>query len=229
MPRADRLFDVIQILRLAPRPVTATTIAAELEVTPRTIYRDIAILQARRVPIEGAVGLGYVLRRGFDLPALMFSEDEVEALAVALRLLQRTGDPGLMDAARGVAGKLAIVMPEALRDQFSTSSFRVSSHGAPPSAIGYLASVRRAIRRSKKLRIEYVNAKGEASARTVCPIAMEYYIEATLVCAWCELREDFRHFRADRIRSACLLETGFANKAKVLRAGWIALTRGEAR
>ena len=115
MARADRLFDIIQILRLSRRPVTATAIAAELEVTPRTVYRDIAILQARRVPIEGAVGLGYMLRPGFDLPALMFSEDEVEAIAVALRLLppdrrsrldecggRRRGQIGLGDAG-GVA------------------------------------------------------------------------------------------------------------------------------
>lgn len=229
MPRTDRLFDIIQILRLASRPVTATAIAAELEVTPRTVYRDIAILQARRVPIEGAAGLGYMLRRGFDLPALMFTEDEVEAIAVALRLLRRTGDPGLMDAARGVAGKLATAMPEGLRDQFANSPFRVSSHGAPPAAIGDLALVRRAIRQSKKLRIGYVNANGEASARTVCPIAMEYYIEATLVCAWCELRQDYRHFRSDRLRRVRLLEISFAGKARGLRAGWIELVRAGLR
>jgi predicted DNA-binding transcriptional regulator YafY len=227
MPRADRLFDIIQILRLASRPVTAVAIAAELEVTPRTVYRDIAILQARRVPIEGAVGLGYMLRRGFDLPALMFTEDEVEAIAVALRLLQRTGDPGLMDAARGAAGKLATAMPEGLRDQFANSPFRVSSRGAPRPAVGDLVLVRRAIRQSKKLRIAYVNANGEASERTVCPIAMEYYIEATLVCAWCELRQDYRHFRSDRIRRVRLLEMGFAGKARGLRAGWIELVRAQ--
>src|SRR6516225_2335034 len=124
MARSDRLFDIIQILRLSRRPVTATAMAAELEVTPRTVYRDIAILQARRVPIDGAVGLGYMLRPGFDLPGQMFSEDEVEAIAVALRLLHRTGDPGLMNAAVGVAGKLAAAMPEALRNQFAGSSFR---------------------------------------------------------------------------------------------------------
>jgi len=149
MARSDRLFDIIQILRLSRRPVTATAMAAELEVTPRTVYRDIAILQARRVPIEGAVGLGYMLRPGFDLPALMFSEDEVEAIAVALRLLHRTGDPGLMNAAVGVAGKLASAMPEALRNQFAGSSFRVSPRGAPPPAIADLAPVRRAIRQSR--------------------------------------------------------------------------------
>ena len=89
--------------------------------------------------------------------------------------------------------------------------------------------MRRAIRQSRKLLLDYVNGKGEATARTVCPIAMEYYVEATLVCSWCELRQDYRHFRTDRIKSARVLEAGFAGKAKALRAGWMALTRGEPR
>jgi predicted DNA-binding transcriptional regulator YafY len=124
---------------------------------------------------------------------------------------------------------LAAAMPEALRDQFAGASFRVSAHGAPPPAIADLAPLRRAIRQSRKLRLDYVNAKGEATARTVCPIAMEYYIEATLVCAWCELREDYRHFRTDRIRSARVLDTSFAGKARALRTGWTALTRSAPR
>jgi predicted DNA-binding transcriptional regulator YafY len=100
--RADRLFDIIRILRAASQAVTAAAIAGELEVTVRTIYRDVATLQARRVPIEGAAGVGYVLRRGYDLPPLMFTEDEAEAIAVGVRLLARTGDPGLQKAAKSV-------------------------------------------------------------------------------------------------------------------------------
>src|SRR5579871_1329876 len=99
MRRADRLFDIIQRLRTARAPVTAAALAEDLEVTPRTVYRDVATLQARRVPIEGAAGIGYVLRRGFDLPPLMFTIDEVEAIAVGVRMLARTGDPGLQKAA----------------------------------------------------------------------------------------------------------------------------------
>ena len=97
--RADRLFDIIRILRAASRPVTAATIADELEVTVRTVCRDVATLQARRIPIEGAAGVGYVLRRGYELPPLMFTEDEDEVIAVGVRLLGRTGDPGLQKAA----------------------------------------------------------------------------------------------------------------------------------
>jgi predicted DNA-binding transcriptional regulator YafY len=225
MRRADRLFDIIQILRLARGPVTAAAIATELEVTPRTVYRDIATLQARRVPIEGAAGLGYVLRRGFELPPLMFTEEEVEAVAVGVRLLGRTGDPGLAAAARSVIAKLAAAMPDALRAYLAAVPFHVSTRGAPrPEAVD-LSAVRSAIREAHKMRIEYVDAKDETSHRTICPIAIEYHVEATLICAWCELRKDYRHFRADRIRAASLLPDDFVDHAKALLTGWIALTQ----
>src|ERR1700739_4575865 len=125
MRRSDRLFDIIQRLRTARAPLTAAAIAAELEVTPRTVYRDIAALQASRVPIEGAAGIGYVWRRGYDLPPLMFSPDEVEAVLVGMRLLRRTRDPGLQQAAESVLSKLAAVLPEALRGSLGTPPFHV--------------------------------------------------------------------------------------------------------
>jgi predicted DNA-binding transcriptional regulator YafY len=225
MRRADRLFDIIQVLRLARTPVTAATIAAELEVTPRTVYRDIATLQARRVPIEGAAGLGYVLRRGFELPPLMFTEDEAEAIVVGLRLLPRTGDAALTQSAKNVLTKLAAAMPEELRARLFDARFHVSPAGAPtPTGID-LAAVRAAIRESRKMRIAYVDLKEAATERTVRPIAVEYYTVATLLCAWCELRGDYRHFRADRIRAARVLDESFAPDAAALLAGWLALTR----
>src|SRR5579864_9263003 len=113
--RADRLFDILRILRGATRPVTAASIADELEVTVRTVYRDIATLQARRIPIEGTAGIGYVLRRGFDLPPLMFTADEIDAISVGARLVRRLRDPGLQDAADSVLAKVATILPGALR------------------------------------------------------------------------------------------------------------------
>src|SRR5262249_35877516 len=115
MRRADRLFDIIQALRTAKKPMTAAEIAAELEVTVRTIYRDVATLQARRVPIEAAAGLGYVLRKGFALPPLMFTIEEIEAVTVGARLVQRLRDPELQAAARRVLDKVTVVLPESLR------------------------------------------------------------------------------------------------------------------
>ena len=229
MRRADRLFDIIQVLRLARTPITAAAIAAELEVASRTVYRDIATLQARRVPIEGAAGLGYVLRRGFELPPLMFTEDEIEAVTVGLRLLRRTGDPGLEAAARSVLNKLAAVMPDALRERLAAAPFHVAAGGAPTPGAVSLSDIRAAIRAARKMRIEYVDGKGASSRRTIRPIAVEYYTQATLVCAWCELRDNYRHFRADRIAGAELLDESFGEQAKALLAGWEELTRAAPR
>jgi predicted DNA-binding transcriptional regulator YafY len=128
--RADRLFDIIRILRATSRPVTAAVIADELEVTVRTVYRDVATLQARRIPIDGAAGVGYVLRRGYELPPLMFTEDEAEAIAVGVRLLARTGDPGLQKAANSVLSKVTLVVPDPLRDYLTTAPVYVSKRGS---------------------------------------------------------------------------------------------------
>jgi predicted DNA-binding transcriptional regulator YafY len=225
MRRSDRLFDIIQRLRTARSPMTAAAIAADLEVTPRTVYRDIATLQARRVPIEGAAGVGYVLRRGYDLPPLMFSADEVEAVLVGMRLLRRTRDPGLQQAAESVLSKLAAVLPEPLRGSLDTPPFHVSEGDVrEPGAIS-LAELRAAIREANKLRITYRDASDIASERVIRPVAIEYYVEVTLVCAWCELRNDYRHFRADRIEAAKVLPESFAADRKRLLSGWLALTR----
>ncbi|HUB43763.1 MAG TPA: YafY family protein [Acetobacteraceae bacterium] len=225
MRPADRLFDIIQRLRTARGPLTAAALAEELEVTPRTVYRDIATLQARRVPIEGAAGLGYVLRRGYDLPPLMFSADEVEAVLVGMRLLRRTRDPGLQQAAESVLSKLAAVLPEQLRGALDAPPFHVSEGDVhEPSAIS-LAELRVAIREANKLRIRYRDGDGAASERVIRPVAIEYYVTATLVCAWCELRNDYRHFRADRIEAAEMLPDNFAADRKRLLSGWLALTR----
>jgi predicted DNA-binding transcriptional regulator YafY len=225
--RADRLFDIIQVLRLARTPVTAAAIAAELEVAPRTVYRDIATLQARRVPIEGAAGLGYVLRRGFELPPLMFTDEETEAIAIGLKLLHRTGDPALMVAARSVVAKLMAVVPHGMRTQLAEAPFHVSHAGAPPTGDVNLSEIRAAIRDARKLHIAYVDGHGSATSRTVRPVAMEFYDNATLICGWCELRNGYRHFRTDRINDVQVLTEGFAEQAPQLMAGWLALTRSK--
>lgn len=224
MRRADRLFDIIQRLRSARGPLTAAAIAEQLEVTVRTVYRDIAALQARRVPIEGAAGIGYVLRRGFDLPPLMFTTEEVDAIVTGVRLLRRLRDPKLQEAADSVLAKVGTVLPEQLRALLEAPMY-VSS-GSTPSAKGVdLAEVRSAIHASRKLRIAYLDAQDRRTQRTIWPIAMAYYIDVTLIAAWCELRNDFRHFRVDRItRSTPLQERFEADHAKLL-AAWQALPK----
>jgi predicted DNA-binding transcriptional regulator YafY len=171
---ADRLFDIIQRLRTASRPMTAAALADELEVTVRIVYRDVATLQARRVPIDGAPGIGYVLRRGFDLPPLMFTTEEIEAIAVGARLFSRTGDPGLQDAAESVLSKVTAILPEALRAQLVAAPIYVSSSGAPVAEGVDLSTVRQAIREERKSRIAYADELGERTDRIIWPIAVAY-------------------------------------------------------
>ena len=225
--RADRLFDILRILRVASRPVTAASIADQLEVTVRTVYRDVATLQARRIPIEGAAGIGYVLRRGFDLPPLMFTEDEAEAIAVGVRMLARTGDPGLLKAAESVLSKVTLVVPDLLRAQLETAPLYVSTSGAPvPARRDLPATIRHAIRDGRKMRIAYQDEDGRETRRVIQPFAVAYYVEATLICAWCELRQDVRHFRTDRVVSADVLDEGFTIPEPVM-AGWLAERRDQ--
>ena len=219
MRRADRLFDIIQHLRSATGPVTAAAIAAALEVTPRTIYRDIAALQARRVPIEGAPGIGYLLRRGYDLPPLAFTADEIEAIAVGVRLLPRTGDGALEQAAARVLSKLVAALPDAQHGWLTAPPIHVSDYGAAPRATDP-APVRAAMRTGRKLRLHYRDATGMMTERTVWPVAVAYCAAATLLAAWCELRSDFRHFRLDRIDRARCLADPVPLPGPVLMARW---------
>jgi len=225
MRRSDRLFDLIQRLRTASRPVTAAALAEALEVTVRTVYRDVATLQARRVPIEGAPGLGYVLRRGFDLPPLMFTDEEIEAIVVGARLVARTGDPGLTAAAESVLSKVTVVLPEALRAHLAAAPFFVSRSGAPAAPAASLSVVRQAIRDERKLRIAYVDEKDARTERTIWPIAVAYYVQVTLIGAWCELRRDYRHFRADRITALEALDETYPSDNGRLMQEWLALRK----
>ncbi len=225
MRRADRLFDIIQTLRVAPRPLTAAALAEKLEVTVRTIYRDVAALQASRVPIEGAPGIGYVLRQGFDLPPLMFTSDEIDAIAVGARHVRRLRDPKLQQAAESVLAKVTAVLPETVRGYLAEPPFYVSEGSAPPITGVDLAEVRGAIHEARKMAIDYRDEKGWRTHRTIWPIAMAYYVDVSLIGAWCELRQDFRSFRVDRILNSRLLDEHFSPEQGRLAAAWFALSK----
>jgi predicted DNA-binding transcriptional regulator YafY len=227
MRRADRLFDIIQALRTASQPVTAAALAEQLEVTTRTIYRDIAALQGSRVPIEGAPGLGYVLRRGFDLPPLMFTSEEADAIAIGVRLLRRLRDAKLQQAAERVLAKLAVVVPESLQPHLVAAPIYVSDGDAPSVTGVDPAALRDAIHDARKIAIAYTDEQGRHTHRTIRPIAMAYYVDVTLLGAWCELRNDFRNFRVDRISDARLLDERFVAQSGKLLAEWLALPKHE--
>jgi predicted DNA-binding transcriptional regulator YafY len=222
MRKASRLFEIIQILRLAKRPVTAAQIADNLEVASRSIYRDIAALQAMRVPIEGDRGVGYILRPGFNLPPLMFSIEETEAIVLALALLDRTGDGDLKKAAKRVNQKIAAAVPAPLRQTLDTRALHAWGTIAPSPTSVDLGAVRGAIRDEQKIKIDYRDERGRETARTIWPIAVIYYSEATNIVAWCELRRALRSFRTERIQRSALLDDFFRGSGERLRQEWIA-------
>lgn len=198
MRRADRLFEIIQFMR--QRQLTrARDLAEKLEVSERTIYRDIADLMATGVPIEGEAGIGYVLRAGYDLPPLMFKEAEIEALVLGARIVQSWGDKELADAAGDVIAKVEAVVPEALRKYMTNTALLAPSlHYMEPICFN-LADLRAALRDQKKVEIDYRDAHGDPTTRHVRPLSLAYFGPVWVMAAWCELRENFRTFRLDRV------------------------------
>lgn len=221
MSRTQRLFDLIQILRRHRYPVTGKQLADELDVSLRTLYRDIATLQTQGASIEGEPGVGYVLRPGFMLPPLMLSEEEIEALVLGSRWVARRTDKKLRLAATNVLAKISAVLPEDLRHQLEFSGLLI---GPVKSAIENddekEALIRHAIRREYKLQMTYVDVKGDESQRLIWPLALGFFEEVHVVVAWCELRLDFRHFRTDRIANLTQLETRYPQRRQTLLKKW---------
>jgi predicted DNA-binding transcriptional regulator YafY len=220
MRRADRLFQIIQVLRRSRGPVTADAIAAELETSRRTVYRDVADLIGQRVPIRGEAGVGYVLEDGFDLPPLMLSIDEVEAAVLGAQWVAGRGDAALAKAARDLIAKIAATVPAQLRPFVldpATGTPPAFSH--PPDRLD-LGQVRLWIRQGRKLRLGYRDEQDRASERVIWPVALGFLETRRLIAAWCELRGGFRHFRTDRILAAEFLEERYPARPSVLRAQW---------
>lgn len=203
MRRAERLFRLVHELRI--RGVSrAEDLAAYFEISVRTVYRDIAHLQASGLPIEGEAGVGYLLRPGFDLPALTFTFDQLDALAIGLSFVEVAGDTSLSQAAREVRAKLQASLPEPDKRKLENAPLYASRRDGRADPI--LKIVRRAIRESNVLHLQYSNGAGKMSDRRVNPLAIWAFTEGWLFAAWCELRNDFRAFRLDRI--SAIEETG---------------------
>jgi predicted DNA-binding transcriptional regulator YafY len=208
MRRADRLFQIIQILRRG-QLTTARALAEELEVSSRTIYRDIADLIGSGVPVEGAAGAGYLLRDGYDLPPLMFSPTELEALVLGARIIASWADAELGRAAHDVLAKVEAVLPEPLRTKLATMPLLApGDHAEVPRKVD-LAALRRMIRERRKLDLDYCDAAGQMTRRRVWPLGLFFYGPVWLLAGWCELREDFRMFRVDRMAEAAFLDVTF--------------------
>ncbi|MEM9969336.1 MAG: YafY family protein [Pseudomonadota bacterium] len=221
MAKSTRLFEIIQMLRAAKSPLLARDIAAQLEVSVRTVYRDIASLQAMRTPIYGEAGIGYVMRKGYDLPPLNLNVEEAEAIAVGLTLVARTGDAGLWRAAGQAARKLEEVAP-------ATQRLVTSACGVEDVGMIDLAAVRAAIRTERKMMITYRDANDQSTDRVIWPLVLIYYVNTANIIAWCELRQSLRSFRLERVTAWSLSEDSFVGEGERLRSLWEATEKMDA-
>jgi predicted DNA-binding transcriptional regulator YafY len=220
MSRSERLLQLIEALRRHRRPVAGAVLAAELGISLRTIYRDIASLQAQGATIEGEAGLGYLLKPGFLLPPLMFGEEEIEAIVLGSRWVAERGDEKLANAARAALGKILSVLPSDLRDEAELSSLLVGPGDPISAGDQQLPLIRSAIRRERKLAIGYADRDASVTMRTIWPFALGYFDRTRVIAAWCELRNGYRHFRTDRIRSIELVDIRYPRRRVQLLADW---------
>lgn len=208
MRRADRLFQLVQVLRTR-RFATGQQIAAELGVSKRTVYRDIADLQASGVPIQGEAGVGYRIDRGFELPPLTFNAQEIESLVLGARIVASWGDADLADAVRSAMTKVESVLPEPLRRVLLETALFAPGRPSTPAMTRQLALLRRAVGEHHPVRFGYTRADGAETSRTVRPLGLYFWGTKWTLAAWCEYRADYRSFRPDRMRDVEMLEAVF--------------------
>lgn len=226
MRRADRLFRLVQLLRKS-RVVTAQRIAEELEVSVRSVYRDVRDLTLSGVPIRGEAGVGYALAHGFDLPPMTFTIDELEALVLGVRVVQGWADPALAKAADSLLAKVEMVLPDTLRPRVVGTKL-VAPRMNPGKGLGPLGLVREALRSQVRVRFSYADKEGAGSKRTVRPLTLAFWGKTWTLGAWCELREDFRSFRVDRLQEAELGQPFETEAGKTLDDFIIAVTQRDA-
>jgi predicted DNA-binding transcriptional regulator YafY len=220
MRRADRLFQIIQVLRRNRKPLTAEAIATELETSKRTVYRDIATLIGQQVPIRGEAGMGYVLERGFDMPPLMLTPDEIEAAVLGAQWVAGHADAALARAAQDLIAKIAETVPDRLRPLVLEPATRARPDWKPATDQIDMVRMRAQIRAGRKVALRYRDEHGRESARTIWPIAVGYLDTSRHLIAWCELRRDFRSFRADRVVEATYLDEKYPERREALRIKW---------
>lgn len=200
MRRADRLFQIVQHFR-GGRLVTAQKLAAWLEVSERTIYRDIGDLQSTGVPIDGEAGVGYIMREGFDLPPLMFTRDEIVALVAGARMVRAFGGAAMARAAEEALIKIGAVLPEAERARIERTEIHSPKWVVSDADRAAIDSVERAVEERAVLTLDYRDESGNSSARDIRPLGLWFWGRVWTIVAWCEMRDDFRTFRIDRIAS----------------------------
>jgi predicted DNA-binding transcriptional regulator YafY len=217
--RSERLLALLQVLRRHRRPVSGIILAEQTGVSLRTLYRDIASLQSQGAMIEGEAGVGYVLKPGFMLPPMMFSEEELEALVLGSRWVNRSAEPRLAGAAADALAKIAAVLPAEMRETIESATLLVGPKRANEDKAD-VALIRKAIRTERILELHYSDEQGRISLRRVWPFALGYFEHIRIVMAWCELRRDFRHFRTDRIIDMTQHEERYPRRRTALMKEW---------
>ena len=212
MRRADRLFRIVQYLR-GRRLTTAAFLAGRLGVSLRTVYRDVRDLSLSGVPIEGEAGVGYRLKAGFDVPPLMFTLNEIEALAIGARMVEAWGGPVLADSARTAIEKIVAALPAERRTAVEQTRLYAPSFHVDAAATARLEAVRTAIGERRVLRFDYRDAQGRGSERQVWPVALYFWGGTWTLGAWCETRDNWRNFRVDRIAELAALERRYPDQA----------------
>ena len=220
MRRTERLFQIIQVLRANRSPVTGSSLAEELEISLRTLYRDMAELMAQRVPITGEAGMGYVLDEGYNMPPLMLTADELEVAALGAAWVASNADPSLAIAARDLVSKLSDAIPQALRPIILEASSRPISTQPKISEQFDGHVLRHAIRERYRLQLCYEDKGQRGSDRVVWPMLIAYLDGNRYIVAWCEAKQDYRHFRTDRIQGLIVLEDKYPARRAVLIREW---------
>ncbi len=228
MRRTERLFQIIQILRSTRSPITGQELADELEISIATLYRDMAELHAQRIPIRGEAGVGYVLDDGYDMPPLMLTADELEAAALGAAWVAQEADPSLARAARDLVSKLSSAIPKELRPIVLDASSKSIQTRARVSERFDGALLRHAIRERYRLQLVYKDRDGAASDRIVWPLLIAFLDRTRYLVAWCETKEDFRHFKTERVQELKVLAKKYPGRRANLLKGWEeTTTRGD--
>jgi len=220
MSRAERLLELLQNLRRRKYAAKGEALARELGISLRTLYRDIAALQTQGAPIEGEAGVGYILRPGYTLPPLMFTPEEIEVMVLGAQWVAERGDERLCREAGNALAKIRAVVPSALRRELESCALLIPQKRRIPVDGHFLVAVRRAIRSDTKITITYRDLKDRVTRRGIWPFALAFYDEVQIVIAWCERRQGFRNFRADRVEEWVDTRTPYPRNHKDLLREW---------
>jgi predicted DNA-binding transcriptional regulator YafY len=218
--RAERLLELLQTLRGRRAPVSASTLAEGLRVSLRTLYRDIQSLRAQGADIQGEAGVGYLLRAGFTLPPLMFTPEELDALALGARWVTQNGDVELAKAAERARVKIAAVAPREGHEFLDAPTQLVRQTRGEAQHDVWMPKLREAMRAERKVALDYIDAKGAPTERVIWPVALGFMNDYRVVAAWCEARAAFRHFRVDRIANLAITPARYPRRRRALLADW---------